>query len=978
MKSTNWAEKYRPQTLDEVVGHPTAIETLREWAISWEDGIPQYRAIILYGRAGIGKCCKGNTLMLTDRGIIKIEDIVHVQTDFSNRYIDHGQTNFFDNLYIDDNNTNETLKEEDSNIKNIENVISISPKLNYDRYKITDRYDMGESDVITIRTRLGLEISGTPEHKIVIIDSNGKLRFKKLQDISTLDHIAISYNTNIFNKILGLNFFYRRKKGDNTSQTLANINYMNPEIAELLGYIIAEASDYDNMVSITNYDIEIVVRSLKICKDINIDANEHYEGGKLVGVVISSIAFKEFAYYLGYRKLAQNKEVPWSILQADKDSQISFIRALFDSDGTVGLGQYSDSPFIEYYSSSYELCRQLQIMLLNFGIIGRLSSKKGAINEYRGELREYEESYRLIILGGEILKFAEIINFGLSRKKEILNKCVEILENRDRWTDITYPNIEKIINRLYEELKVLGQKGKIVKKWQEDFTIGCNNIRLDRQKAISCKEYLKNNRLQHMYGYTVGKRRPSIYELRRILSVMKPIDYMSEYKYLEILPNRFIFDNIEIIKNEKVRVYDVRINDVHSYIGNSIINHNTTSAYALANDMVWEVLELNASDQRTAKMIEKSAGAGSKMDTISGSKRLIILDEADNIYGTADRGGEKAIIGLIKKTNHPIILIANELFEMSYGLRSSCKPIQFRPISYGTIVSILENIAKKEGVTYEKGVLEKIAENVDGDLRGAINDLQAAVQGMADKTKIGIKDIITGQRDTKEDIFKVLGKIFRGTDIIDAYRSTFNLDQNPEDFIQWIDQNLPQEYVKPVDLVNAYDYLSKASLFLGRVKRRQNYGMWKYASVLMTAGIVVSRSQTQKQFGFVKFQTPAIRKKLSETKGMRKIRDSLAKKIGSSCHTSIRFARHHLFPFFRFMMKDERYAISIAASLELDTEELAFLTKGNTKKIYDDAQSIIKEDAEYGIEVAGGFGRGKVEEKKEEKRDKLQSSLFDF
>lgn len=409
----------------------------------------------------------------------------------------------------------------------------------------------------------------------------------------------------------------------------------------------------------------------------------------------------------------------------------------------------------------------------------------------------------------------------------------------------------------------------------------------------------------------------------------------------------------------------------------------TSSAYALANDMMWEIVELNASDQRTAKMIEKIAGAGSRMETISGSKRLIILDEADNIYGTADRGGEKAVIGLIKKTNHPIVLIANELFEMSYDLRRSCKLIQFRSISYGTIVSILENIAKKEGIVYGKGVIEKIAENANGDLRGAINDLQAIVQGMEDQAKIEIKDIITGQRDTKGDIFKVLEKIFRGKDIMDAYRSTFNLDQDPEDFIQWIDQNLPQEYTKPIDLANAYSYLSEASLFLGRVKRRQNYGLWKYASVLMTAGIVVAKSSpAQKQFGFVKFQPPAIRKKLGETKGMRKIRDSLAKKIGVSCHTSIRFARHHLFPFFRFMMKDERYAMSIAASLCLDIEEIEFLTKGNTKKIHDDAQSIIKKDTEYEIEMAGGFGRGKLEEKREEKKDekkdKLQSSLFDF
>src|SRR3990172_2888501 len=86
----------------------------------------------------------------------------------------------------------------------------------------------------------------------------------------------------------------------------------------------------------------------------------------------------------------------------------------------------------------------------------------------------------------------------------------------------------------------------------------------------------------------------------------------------------------------------------------------TTTAHALARDMGWEAIELNASDQRTADIIEKVAGSASRMGTLDGSyvKRLVILDEADNIHGTADRGGEKAIVEFIKKTNHPIILIA--------------------------------------------------------------------------------------------------------------------------------------------------------------------------------------------------------------------------------------------------------------------------------------------------------------------------------
>jgi replication factor C large subunit len=400
-------------------------------------------------------------------------------------------------------------------------------------------------------------------------------------------------------------------------------------------------------------------------------------------------------------------------------------------------------------------------------------------------------------------------------------------------------------------------------------------------------------------------------------------------------------------------------------------NGKTSAAFALANDMKWEIVELNASDQRTAKIIEKIAGAGSQISTLSGKKRLIILDEADNIHGNADRGGEKAIIGLIKKTVQPIILIANELYDMSYGLRYSCKPVQFKAIMQSSIISILNNIASAEGLKCDVGVIEKLAENSDGDLRSAINDLQAIGQG---RSLVKLEDIVVSERIQKDKIFDVMGKIFKGRNAIEAHRATFNLEENPEDLIQWIDENIPTEYTDPRDLIEAFSYLSRASLFLGRVRIRQNYSMWKYASILMTAGVVVARSKFYA--GYRKFQTPTIRKKLGQTKELRKIRDSLSKKIGEHCHSSIRFTRFHLLPFFKMMMRNKRYAANIAALLELNPEEITFIldAKSETKevqKIYEDAQFLIKGETNREIELYGKFHEGKtLADKKEEKNEK--------
>ena len=418
----------------------------------------------------------------------------------------------------------------------------------------------------------------------------------------------------------------------------------------------------------------------------------------------------------------------------------------------------------------------------------------------------------------------------------------------------------------------------------------------------------------------------------------------------------------------------------------------TTAAHALAGEMGWEMIELNASDQRTADIIQKVAGSASQMSTLGGSsmKRLVILDEADNIHGTADRGGEKAIVELIKKTGQPIILIANELYDMSAGLRSACKPIQFSSVVSRSMIPVLKRIAGAEGVECAPGVLEKMAENANGDMRSAINDLQAIAQG---RSRIELGDITTGERDTKENIFKVLVKIFKGTDIIEAHKATFNLDENPEDLIQWVDENLPLEYVQVNDLEKGYQYLSRASTFLGRVRRRQNYNMWRYAGVMMTAGIVAARSR--RYTGFVKFQPPSLWRKLGQTKSMRYIRDSTAKKIGTHCHISTAYTRSQLLPFFRMMLENEECAPRVAALLTLETEEIAFLmgSKSVTKKvqkIYDEAQSFMEKEIEHEIELFGGFGakaansliedentdeEPEVEVKKEVK---AQSSLFDF
>ena len=155
----------------------------------------------------------------------------------------------------------------------------------------------------------------------------------------------------------------------------------------------------------------------------------------------------------------------------------------------------------------------------------------------------------------------------------------------------------------------------------------------------------------------------------------------------------------------------------------------TSSAHALARDLGWEVIELNASDQRTAGVIEKIAGSAASMNTLFGGKRLIILDEADNIHGTADRGGMRAIAGIIKTTLQPIVLIANDIYGLTPAIRNLCLEIKFGSVQSRSMVPALKKVCESEGISCSLDAIQQIAESAGGDLRSAMNDLQAAANG---------------------------------------------------------------------------------------------------------------------------------------------------------------------------------------------------------------------------------------------------------
>ncbi|WNY28379.1 Holliday junction ATP-dependent DNA helicase RuvB [Methanimicrococcus stummii] len=378
----------------------------------------------------------------------------------------------------------------------------------------------------------------------------------------------------------------------------------------------------------------------------------------------------------------------------------------------------------------------------------------------------------------------------------------------------------------------------------------------------------------------------------------------------------------------------------------------TSSAAVLAAEMGWEYVEMNAGDQRTADVIERIAGAASKTTTLfshetdaggnkSSGKRLIVLDEADNLHGTYDKGGSKAIADVIDKTTQPILLIANDIYGMTQTIRAKSLEIEYSKIQTRSLVPVLTKICQTEGITATENAVLKIAENAGGDLRSAINDLQAVTVG---KTEIAEDDIVVSGRDVKETIFKALVKVFKGHHRSEALDAVKTLDETPDDLIMWVDENLPIQFpnrdgsgkdiggTNP-DVANGYKVLSKADLYLGRVRRRQTYRMWRYASFLTTIGPMSVRSKEYS--GFIKYSSPTRWKRLGQSRSVRNMRDNIAVKISARHRKSMRVSRNEMIPYYRRLMENEDYAVALAGESDFDMDELVYMLKAKsaTKKV---------------------------------------------
>ncbi|MCG2886048.1 MAG: replication factor C large subunit [Vulcanisaeta sp.] len=326
----------------------------------------------------------------------------------------------------------------------------------------------------------------------------------------------------------------------------------------------------------------------------------------------------------------------------------------------------------------------------------------------------------------------------------------------------------------------------------------------------------------------------------------------------------------------------------------------TTLAYALANEKGYEVLELNASDVRTGERIRQVIGGSMKMGSLFGFRgRIILFDEVDGLNVREDKGGLAAIIELIRESTWPIIMTANNPWDPKFReLRDEAEVIQLKPLDEDDIMTILRRICNNEGIKCEEDALKLIAESSGGDVRAAINDLQAVAEGKKVVTK---DDVTVTERAHQFDMFKVLDKVFHARRFDEARSVTFLPSFDWENYYPWALDNVPSVYAKSVDaLSDALDNLSFSDVVRGRIVKTQGWELMPYMLELMTAGIALVRNKPPLA-RFVRLSFPERIRLMARTRESRQLRDALINRLRIELHASSSEVSLYYMPLLRLM-----------------------------------------------------------------------------
>ena len=320
----------------------------------------------------------------------------------------------------------------------------------------------------------------------------------------------------------------------------------------------------------------------------------------------------------------------------------------------------------------------------------------------------------------------------------------------------------------------------------------------------------------------------------------------------------------------------------------------TTVARAIAQDMGWNVIELNASDARNAASIRKAATKGATHRSLffnpadNDKKTLILIDEVDHLSGglrsvsesrindaikvnldsservqlKGDTGGKAELLKLLSETKQPVILACNEvmgLWGKSSNWRSTrdrfqrlLTTINFDRASKDALRNIARRVLKSENIDYDTPAVEALISSNPGDLRALVRDLQvicASSENSIDKNTV-VEYVESSERDVSVEVFPGLAKLYKSKTSQHAIKLGISIDKSPSELLNWIHWNNPSIFTDKIAIDRGNKALCQSSKMLMAMYENTAHRSWYWSSQIsgLAASVVNQNNMPEKLF----------------------------------------------------------------------------------------------------------------------------------
>jgi intein/homing endonuclease len=413
-------------------------------------------------------------------------------------------------------------------------------------------YVKGHSDIISLKTDVGTELKGTPNHKVYVFNEKG-FNWVEFKDICKGDYLVYKMNqhegvTQILNNNLPDNIHFNCIVPEKLPK------YIDEKFAFFLGYFLgngfstSKENDYRVGVSIPtksylNKEIETLIKdlfgnniSVLSMKKEDDDSTTYYVSNKII---------KEYLSINGFLKdKSLNASIPKKIRCCDRSIIGSYILGLFEADGGLDYG------YPKLTSSSYQMIKEVQNILFGLGIPSKIFSPKRTSG--------FSDN---IIHGVKIMSF-----IGLERWN---NNIGSDIRSRFNITTKFRPDLSREKNYLLP----------FSKYWLKDVLNNIPKNKTDKDKYL----------VKHIRRYLRGDRN---FTFSSYVSLIKK--YPGIERYLPPINDMF-FSQVVSIENGKENTFDLEVNNTHSYIANSLICHNSRRGASLgllevSHPDIWEFI----------------------------------------------------------------------------------------------------------------------------------------------------------------------------------------------------------------------------------------------------------------------------------------------------------------------------------------------------------------------------------------------------